>query len=672
MEFSSRLAQILFILLKAGRPIPVKELAKNLNISRRTIFRDLDNVEDALSHYHLTLNRKHKDGFVLEGSDLDKQKLLAELEASDSFDPKNKEARQQKLLEVLLKKDQPEKVYYFADLLQVSESTVRNDLSSIEDWLAAHRISLIKRPGIGISYDEADFRKAVLSYIAETHDRSILNPEVQAEVTALIDENGSGIIDNLTSESRSYFITYTTVAVQRMLCQKYITSTPDNHGFSIRDYDIFVSKLSEEIEESFDITVLKQESIELYIFLEGCKVQYAIPEKAIFEYSDGRISLNLRDLIYEMNERFSPALAFEMNSDEQFIDGMLAHIQPTIINLVNHIRVKNPILDELKNGEVYAEIYKNAEKAAGVLEEKLGVPVPDDEIGFIAMHYSGKLMRMRNTRRVRRTVTIGVICASGIGISILLSTKIKHHFGNKVHVQAMNETKAGTADVDFVVATFPVKTSKTQVNVNVNLTDADFAHISEKIEQFAYSDRQRLLEEQKGNVYDAVLATDEITSIINHFSIQRMSENLNFDQLAAGVSQMLGEENPDSAEKIYQAFVEREKRSTQVIEEYSIMFLHTKTSETDSSIFMVVLPDGERFTDPYFKGAEAVIVMLISDRDNRDELAISRISDEIFENDAFLDRIKAGDQDAVYKRVRTCMEAYLDDYLKALYGKENH
>lgn len=60
MMLSARLIQILFLLLNSYKPIPAGSLAENLQISKRTIFRELENADNYLKDYSLKLETKSK------------------------------------------------------------------------------------------------------------------------------------------------------------------------------------------------------------------------------------------------------------------------------------------------------------------------------------------------------------------------------------------------------------------------------------------------------------------------------------------------------------------------------------------------------------------------------------------------------------------------------------
>ena len=180
MEFTPRLMQILFLLLNADKPIPAAKLAEQLQISKRTIFRELDHIDSSLEKCGLKLERKSRTGFELTGDLQDKQRLLTELQKSDHFDPRNREERQQKLILAMMQEDELQKLFYYADMLQVSEPTVSKDLESLEEWFQRQNILLLRRAGFGVGlvYKEEDYRKALLAYASKYQDQSFIETDI--------------------------------------------------------------------------------------------------------------------------------------------------------------------------------------------------------------------------------------------------------------------------------------------------------------------------------------------------------------------------------------------------------------------------------------------------------------------------------------------------------------
>ena len=86
---------------------------------------------------------------------------------------------------------------------------------------------------------------------------------------------------------------------------------------------------------------------------------------------------------------------------------------------------------------------------------------------------------------------------------------------------------------------------------------------------------------------------------------------------------------------------------------------------------MVVLPKGEYFSNVYFKKARAIIVMLVPKDDPRRTLAISGVSSRIFEEEEFLEEIKAGKEEVVFKKIGETLEDYFNEYLRIMYDQNN-
>lgn len=62
----------------------------------------------------------------------------------------------------------------------------------------------------------------------------------------------------------------------------------------------------------------------------------------------------------------------------------LTHIRFTIERIINHNPIRNELLTSIKRK--YKRSYKTAKKAAELIENELHLKVPEDEVGYIAIH----------------------------------------------------------------------------------------------------------------------------------------------------------------------------------------------------------------------------------------------------------------------------------------------
>lgn len=667
MEFTPRLMQILFLLLNADKPIPAAKLAEQLQISKRTIFRELDHIDSSLEKCGLKLERKSRTGFELTGDLQDKQRLLTELQKSDHFDPRNREERQQKLILAMMQEDELQKLFYYADMLQVSEPTVSKDLESLEEWFQRQNILLLRRAGFGVGlvYKEEDYRKALLAYASKYQDQSFIETDIYDKIKYFVKATGKDIIDKLTGYSVKNFLLYTAISIQRIKQHKYISELlKANEIQHPKNYE-FIYNLAVIMEKEFKICIGKNEVYALYIFIQGCKYQYIQREGECI--CVGNEQINIKDMIYEMANAFDPVAAYELKDDADFMEGMIAHLQPTITRLVHRIPIKNPLLEQTRQG--YPEIFEKAKDAAKVMERVLSCRMPEDEVGFLTLHFGGAMMRLDHKRRNRQIVNIGIVCSNGIGISILLSSKLRHHFGDQIRTEVVETRHIKNTDVDFLISTFPIDSKQESICVDPMLSEDDLNKISEKIEFFAWKEKKEKPQKNNVNVYEATLITNEINSIIKGFCFRYLPENISFTEALLKISDHFTEDT-NKKEQLYKDFSEREALSTQVIEEFGIVFLHARTAVIEQSQFIVVLPEGDHFKDSYFKKTRAIIVMLIPEDDERRTLAVSSISNEMFEDEEFLEEIKRGQEEIVFPKIKNILEDYFNEYLRSVYNRE--
>lgn len=64
--------------------------------------------------------------------------------------------------------------------------------------------------------------------------------------------------------------------------------------------------------------------------------------------------------------------------------GLTDHIHFTIKRIYDGMNITNPFLNQTKS--MYSEEYNIAAKAVELIRKRIGIDVPEDEIGFIALH----------------------------------------------------------------------------------------------------------------------------------------------------------------------------------------------------------------------------------------------------------------------------------------------
>lgn len=669
MRFTPRLVQILYILVISDKPVPADNLAGCLQISKRTVFRELSHVNRQLQTYQLSVDTKSKKGIVLAGDAEHKEVLLHELKRFEGTDPQNRNDRQWRLILALLLQKETNKIYYFSSLLQVSDGTVANDLEMIEPWFHENNIRLVRKSGLGIylEYQEEDYRKACRCYICRNAgeapklllqfaEAAVIEPIAQ-EIAALQEQELNG----MTEPSYYELLTDMVILISRLKQGRTVTGKAGQKGRGEGGrYDTLAVKIATFLTETFGQPLSEAEITGLYICLKGIKMQHV----QVLDQSP-----DLQDLIYEMIQQYDPRLVVPLKMDEGLLTNLTAHLKPTIVRLQHGIEITNPFQEEILS--MYPEIYEKTKRAAVVLEARLGIRVPDNETGLLALHFGGAQVRLQNKQKTTRRIRTGIICASGIGISMMLISKINDIFHDKVNLRSLSINdirESRIEDIELLISSFELPGVADYIHVNPMLTDEDIRAIAARIEILSNQTPPKpwkINRDVLREIDHIERISKEIGSILKDLDVYTVPKDIRFEELVRYAGSQMGV-NDDARQEIISRLFRREAISTQVIPEYEFTLLHTATRAVEDSKLGILCPeDGPVFTDPYFSDSRAVVIMLIPEDDRR-EYAISCISRALFDDEVFLEHVKTGRKDEVKMEIEKLLKQYLTENIKNL------
>src|SRR5690606_10453915 len=128
-------------------------------------------------------------------------------------------------------------------------------------------------------------------------------------------------------------------------------------------------------------------------------------------------------------------------------------------------------------------------------QERLGIPLPDDEIAYIAMHIGGQLER---NRRAEQLLTATIVCPGYYELHELLRSSVDRSLGRAVEVVGV-ETRVDPdwdrIDSDIVVTTIraPPGHGERFVRIKPFLTEADIERVQTVASRIRRSRRLRRL-----------------------------------------------------------------------------------------------------------------------------------------------------------------------------------
>ncbi|MBE5890052.1 MAG: PRD domain-containing protein [Lachnospiraceae bacterium] len=695
MNMTTRIHQILNILLDSrGQSLTDQKIADQIGVSKRTVLREMDSISEVLREYGLVLDRKKGEGSRILGDEEARDKLRRFLDEQKPADPAEKEIRRNQLLLLLLGSKEPQKLYYYAQKLGVSEATISMDLEAVEPWIEECHMRILKKPGYGVSLEgsETNFRNALQRLISanvsnesvreflrngsnvvlqslrqnNTDDNiyRLMNGEILSRVQTVMEQIESDHLRRLASEAYVGLIIHITIAVERIL-QGEVMETEEHISelFRLDDDTELAQTIAKGLEEEFEITISGQEVQNIMLHIKGAKIQYSngVSEEQID-------TEKLLGIIDAMIESYDPEIASELKYDEEFIHGLLMHLKPAIVRLQYQMNIHNPLLEEIRSE--YPDIFARCKKVAEVIKKEFHTEVPDSEIGYLTMHFGAAEERIRDRKYTSRCVHIGVICASGFGLARLMMAKLSRELKNEdVQLIALGIdelTPYVTSRTDFFLSSLNIEGSKVDVvPISPLVTARDVEIIRMKIAEYAHMPAKTPETDFTRQLDEINYITAKIKGVLRRYRHTKLPEEMNLDEVLETLAEKITG-NRMSSMVLYADFKKREKIMSQLFPELGFGLFHCKSrAVNECSILTATARSRTGFTDESMKHIKVIICMTMPDDDEVKENGkmLGEVSSALIDQDDFLPLIETGDTEEIRNRIQNILRHYFNGFL---------
>ncbi len=337
-----RLSRIFATLLESGEPVSVTTLAAVLGVSRRTVFRELENVDSILRRLNLRLDTTVGEGLYLSGEQQDIDRLGDIINAQRESLAVDKEQRRTALALLVLDSTQWKKLYYFSSILEVSEATVSLDMDILEHEFKCYNIQLLRKKGMGIFVNgtEMNIRTIFVNYLLKVQNTSLVK-DILSEAIA------HGVNEIL--KSQSIFLNWMTgdalvIMSNRLIVQ--ISRLKKGQVLGVCEvkkqntlYTEVAKKLAQELSYHFDIDIAQQE---LDYIVDGLRAARTKTGSEFYEDENASFS-RARHLAYRMIERFDSRLAPTLKTNEELVRGLSIHLWSAIVRIESGYRIDDPL-----------------------------------------------------------------------------------------------------------------------------------------------------------------------------------------------------------------------------------------------------------------------------------------------------------------------------------------
>lgn len=704
MYISARERQILEILLTETEEMTVKDLADQIGVSARTVHRDLKNVEDILEEYELSLQKKSGVGVQITGDESKIRDL--ELFLFNLFHTEyTPDERQTMILCELLESNGPVKLIGLANDLNVTIATVSADLTKLEERLQTYGLSLMRKRGYGVEIEgaEASKRRAmshlISEYLDESEILSLARENIQKRSTQQINtiserllglvekqklHTVEKVVDSIVQElpftmaDSAYIglVVHLALAVERIQKGEGIKINPNylENQQDSKEYK-FAEKMVSQLEQVFTIKIPEAEIAYITMHLKGAKLRH--DNEYLIEDSSFQVAVKTRNLIDYVGKRVGK----DLSTNRSLFEGLVMHLKPTIYRMKQKMGISNPLLDKIKRD--YPELFSIVKEAVQQVFHEYHVP--DEEIGYLVMHFGAILLGGKDLAEVNALV----ICSSGIGTSKMLVTRLQKEFPELKEVKnisVMEFKKMETTHYPLILSTIPIPDyHQDYILVSPMLNKEEIENIRSFMnEQMIVNSSENNLaialqeiEGQKtaGKLIEELSAIEDyaqtIRSILGGFKLTEIHSLRTTEDILTGAVRELFENNRvNHIDAVIQAVKDREKLGGLGIPETEMALFHARSSHVLKpcfSIYALSEPIEVTGMDGNLMKMKSFVLMLSPEAASEKVLEVlSYLSSLLIESDNSISVFQSNDQDRIITLLTGKFDKFFGDKLKEI------
>ena len=520
MIVSSRTIKILEYISKK-KETTIKDIGKSLFLPERTIRYEIDNINSIVSLNNVSVQIVNKRGKLEIFDVLKSSEIIKTLKEVEKI---SKEEREDYLLVKLLF-ERRINLKKLTMELNVSRTTIKNDLFSLEKRINKEGIKLIDNSLYFIENSELNKRKVLINllykYIEEFINGlengiviSYLNRFFSKADILLVEKFTKNISDNNLISNKLYktFYMYILITVQRIKSKNLILENKNVNFLKItQEYE----KIDEEtkfLERSFGILFDENEKLQITDFLIG-----------FFSYSynttifDVWIKVNM--FIKEMIKNVGEKLEVNIINDSQLLEGLTNHVKPTIYRIRNKIILENMNIyyEEAKN--IYPKLFGIIKKELKSLEKLIDIEFPENELLLFVIHFQAAIERNLNIKSQIKNVIL--VCIGGYGTTNILTYKLRKIYElEEIKIISYLDINKSYKNIDAIITT---------VDLNINVTENITVPIIRVSPFFTEKDIAILDKNgfsRKRDIYSLTEVIDKLKNSINVKDTEKFADDL--------------------------------------------------------------------------------------------------------------------------------------------------
>ncbi|WHY72225.1 BglG family transcription antiterminator [Fictibacillus enclensis] len=506
MQLEERPALLLNQIISLKRPT-IAQLMDQTQMSKRQITYDLEKINDWLKDQSLpSISYKRKTQIEVP----EQVFQLADASfAADSFIFTEDERLVALYLFLFIRREHISSAH-FTDLLKVSKNTVTADVKKANALFAPFlvKIHYTRERGYHLKGTELDKRVLLMSHLTRLFQKpsgeKIIGYVLKASDSPLIVKTIFSILHSLEKELSlqfveermhqfAYFLQFYYI---RMLEKKMVRLHRDEIELLRQD------QLNEPAEQ-----ILEQ----LHLMKTDSEVAYLVIQMLGLSLGDASVIQDDYDLLFRICERlvtdfeYKACIFFEEKN--KVAETLYQHLKPAYYRMKYRIPIYNPLLVQIK--EEHTELFTIVKELLSPVEVLLNISVPEEEAGFITIHFAALLEKPKQIAASRKRAV--VVCPSGISSSLMVKHQLESLFSEITvyRTLSLKEFNEGVElDIDLVFSTVPLQTKVPYFPVKPIMTPVEKGTLLNEVYQHLF-----------GVQYEHLGAKDILQTIEKHAHI---------------------------------------------------------------------------------------------------------------------------------------------------------
>ncbi len=461
---NARCRQILNLLLNQTDYLSMKDLAQAVGVSRRTLYYDIEKINFSLKQAYLPeLTVVREKGILISHTDREDIREVLDEEPESQVYIFTPEERARCIICYIIYAEKPVYINDLMECFEVSRNTIFADMKEVTRRLNQYGIELEYQPKTGyyLVGDTVKIRAVFGMYFNEMNELftgGMIRFFSMDQIRGYME-----IFEKIQTELGMAYVEGVLLSLAALVpicyCHKNEVKIPE-----LREEETQRTKEYAVIQKYFP-DMIPEEQMYLTVHLLGSRVNI-VPEE-FFE-------MDTKDRVFDLTKalvsEFEKVACIQFENRQNLERALFIHLNTSYYRYQFGIQIGNVLGDDIM--EKYPELFTITKITAKHLEEDFGVPLPDSEIAYLAMHF-GSFLKVGGGDDERLRILI--VCANGIATGNMIRREVQKilPFAEIVDVVSAANVVNAQDICDLIITTVKMNSVIPVITVHPILTEFD-------------------------------------------------------------------------------------------------------------------------------------------------------------------------------------------------------